>query len=255
MIETDLKTKFLGQNTEYFKTVDSTNNIAKKNLQKPHGTVFVADIQTSGRGRTGKSWFSDNEDGLWMSILLKPKRDLRNIEALTPVVGLAVLRALKNISSLQFSIKWPNDIVLNSKKICGILCEGVFIQESRSIICGIGINLNQTSFDKSIAEIATSLKKETGLTYNKKKLMHELLNELELLYIDFSENGLKNILQEYKQNCITLGKEIKICQNGKESTAFAYDLTENCELLVDMDGQKKVVFSGDVSVRGIYDYV
>ncbi len=252
----NLNTQFFGKAIVYKHQTDSTNNLAKQNSDKLHGTVFLADVQTAGRGRSGRTWISDNSDGLWMSILLKPESLPEKLSSLTLVAGLAVVNAMKKFINADIGIKWPNDIVLNKKKICGILSE-IFVDENtvKYVICGIGVNLNTEKFPDEISNIACSVKSECGIDIVKNDLLSEILNEFEPLYYEYIQNGLKNIIDDYKKNCITVGKEVLLTGTNYNCNAYALDLTDEGELIVLIDGEKKIISSGEVSVRGLFGYV
>ena len=136
-----INTKYLGRNIVHKEEIDSTNSLAKRENKMPHGTVFMADFQTNGRGRRGNTWISKKNEGLWFSILLKPDNSSDNLSCITLVMGLAVNKALTNFIDIKTGIKWPNDIVLNNKKVCGILSEIAYKNnEIDYIVLGVGIN-------------------------------------------------------------------------------------------------------------------
>ena len=233
---------------------DSTNALAKREKDNPSATVFVSKKQTNGRGRTGKVWNSDDENALYMSILIKPKLSPEKISNLTLVFGLAVFNALKNYADVF--IKWPNDIILNNKKVSGIMCEMSVINDMIDyVVCGVGVNINNDDFPDEIKNVATSLKLETGRTFMISEIAAEILDEFDTLYNEFSVNGLENIINHYRENCITLSKEVKVIINSKEVIAYALDITDDGGLLVRTDDGDKIIKSGEASVRGINGYV
>ena len=251
-----LNTEFMGRNSVFKEEIDSTNNLAKRENQKPNGTVFVADFQTNGRGRRGNIWISKKNEGLWFSILLKPDKKLDKAFCITLLSGLAVSNALSKLTGIKTGIKWPNDIVYNNKKVCGILSEISYKNsEIDYIVLGIGINLNTEEFDREIKNIATSVFLETGKKVNKEMLLAEILNELEPLYFDYIKNGMKNIIDDYKMNCVTLNKEVLVVLGDIQYRAYAKDITDDGELIVNFNGENKKISSGEVSVRGLFGYV
>ena len=251
-----LTTEYIGRNVVHIKSTDSTNSLAKRELNSENGTVFIADCQTAGRGRNGKSWISKNEEGLWFSILLKPDKKVKELANLTLVVGLAVVKAINKLCNVNAMIKWPNDIILDDRKLCGVLCESVVNNgHCECIVCGIGINILTTCFDEEISKIATSLKISTKSEYSREEICAIILNEFEVLYIDYLENGLKNSISEYCKNCITIGKEISLVTNKENKKALAIDVNNDGELIVVSDGETITVSSGEVSVRGLMGYV
>lgn len=251
-----LNTKFIGKNIIHNEITDSTNNLAKRENQNPDGTVFLADFQTNGRGRQGKTWISKKNEGLWFSVLLKPYVDIHKLSTLTLVTGLAVYRALKKIKCENVYIKWPNDIVFNKKKICGILSECSFKEDCIDyIILGVGINLYTEEFDSEIKNIATSLYYETGKKIKRCEFLAEILNEFEGLYLEWIENSIENIITDYKKACITLNKDVRIVINNSSYNAYVKDINNNGELIITKDGKEEVISAGEVSVRGVFDYV
>ena len=240
----------------YTQETDSTNNLAKREHNKPDKTLFIADIQTAGRGRNERIWVSDNNSGLWMSLLLKPDIEPQKLSCITLVAGVSVVRAMKNILGKDVHIKWPNDIVLGNKKLSGILCEGSFLNNKLNYaVLGIGINLNQEVFDKDLENIACSVKNSFGKEISREDVCAEILNCFWPLYHDYLENGMKNIILEYKKNCITLNKEILVINGNKKEKAYAHDLDNDGHLIIKTDNGIKTVSSGEVSVRGIFGYM
>lgn len=243
-------TRYLANNLCHYEEIDSTNAEAKRNTHMPHGSVFLADKQTAGRGRLGRSWLSD-DGSLTFSILLKPDMEPENVSLITLVIGLAVKKVIEGSS-----VKWPNDIVLNSKKVCGILTEmGAENGKVSYVVAGVGINLNTKSFDNSLAHMATSVFLETGKEISKTEFLSKLLKEIEKYYDGFIKNGFKYCAQEFKRNCITLNREVLIKAPDGDFLAFATDITDNGELVVKTkDGTKKIL-AGEISVRGLLGYV
>lgn len=248
-----LETNHLGKEIVYLEETDSTNALAKREKEYPHGTVFVAGKQTNGRGRSGRVWQSDDENALYMSVLLKPHIKPDKISSITLVFGLAVFNALKGYADV--GIKWPNDIILDNKKLAGILCEMSGNEEKVDyVVCGVGVNVNNASFPDEINNIATSLKLQNGKEYELTEIAAEILNEFDLLYDEFENKGLDNILIKYKNNCMTLLKDVKVIMNNQEIDAYALDITHAGGLLVRIDGEEKVIVSGEASIRGIIGY-
>lgn len=251
-IKNGLDTEFIGQSIFAYHETDSTNNRAKENFSAPDGSLFIAEIQNHGKGRLGRGWEAPAGVGIWMSLLLKPELSPADVSQITLIAGLAVCRAL----GAGAKIKWPNDIVIGSKKVCGILTEmSAEINRVNYIVCGIGINVNIESFDGELAKKATSLLIETGKKHSRAEIVKRVLAEFELIYMDFLKNGLKNILPEYKALCVTLDRDVQVLYKHETTTARAVDIDKNGSLVVEKDGEKITVSSGEVSVRGIYGYV
>lgn len=248
-----LETNHIGKNIVYLEETDSTNALAKREKNYPCGTVFVAGKQTDGRGRSGRVWQSNDENALYMSILIKPDISPQKISSITLVFGLAVFNALRGYADI--GIKWPNDIILDNKKLAGILCEMSGNEEKIDyVVCGVGVNVNNTSFHDEIKDIATSLRIQTGKGYEITEIAAEILNEFDILYAEFLNKGLDDILIKYKNNCITLQKDVKVIMNNTETDAYALDITSEGGLLVRIDKEEKVIVSGEASIRGIIGY-
>ncbi len=249
-----LRTNCFGKEVVCVDEADSTNALAKREKGYPEGTVFVAKKQTQGRGRNEKIWNSEDENALYMSILLKPQILPDKVSALTLVFGLAVFNALKNYADIE--IKWPNDIILNNKKVSGIMCEMSADSEKIDyIVCGVGVNINNEQFPKEIEGVATSLKLETGRDFEHSEIASEVLGEFEELYYEFLENGLDNIINDYRNNCITLSKEVRVIIDSVETKAYVLDITDDGALLVRTDNGEKIINSGEASIRGINGYL
>ena len=252
-IKSGLKTARIGQNMRYVYETDSTNNEAKRFSDMADGTLFVAEIQTGGKGRLGRQWVSPAGEGIWMSLLLKPDIIPGEAPEITLIAGLAVCRALKDYGAL---IKWPNDVVIDGRKICGILTEmSAEIERVSYIICGIGINVNTEEFPDELKETAVSLYTVTGEKHSRAEIIKRVAEEFEPLYDEYLKYRLKNIIPEYKSACVNIGKRVSILYGEKETPGTAVDITENGHLVVDTDEGRVTISSGEVSVRGVYGYV
>lgn len=255
-LEQGLKTKTMGQSIYFYEETDTTNNRARELALEgaPEGTLVVAEKQTAGRGRRGKVWESPLGTGIWMSLVLRPQIAPTEASVLTLLCGLATAEAIEAETGLSAGIKWPNDILINGKKAVGILTEmDCEMSEVHFVIPGIGINVNTASFPPEIAEIATSLYLECGKTVSRRRLVHKVLERLEEHYETFLRTGsFAAMLEDYRKHCITLGKEVHVL--GREPFfAEALDITPEGELLVCRadNGKEEVVFSGEVSIRGV----
>lgn len=251
-----LNTSLLGNTIVCMDTVDSTNNEAKRRADLPDGTLFITDVQSAGKGRRGRGWTAQSGAGIWMSLLLKPEIDMRDISQVTLVAGMGVCRALREVTGVNAQIKWPNDIVCNGKKICGILTEMVAeIDHVEYLVCGIGINVNQKAFDDTLAEKAISVRMLTGQKSERVPIVQSTLRYMEEYYSLFLEHGFAPMRNDYRAMCVTLGRQVKIVRGSLEQIAFARDVNDRGELLVDRDGRTVAVNSGEVSVRGVYGYI
>ncbi|MGN0150710.1 MAG: biotin--[acetyl-CoA-carboxylase] ligase [Clostridia bacterium] len=251
-IKSELNTEFIGRNIFLFDETDTTNERAKANNTAPEGSVFIAEVQTHGKGSRGRGWVSPRGTGIWHTILLKPDISPLEVSQITLVTGIAVCKAI----GLNSMIKWPNDIVIGGKKICGTLTEmSAEIDSVNYVICGTGINVNMESFDGDIADRATSMYIESGKKYVRNEIIAKFLNEFEYYYKKFLDGGLGAILDEYKNHCITIGRDVSVIFKKETIIGKAVDVDENGALVVETaDGIIRVT-SGEVSVRGIYGYV
>jgi BirA family biotin operon repressor/biotin-[acetyl-CoA-carboxylase] ligase len=251
-IADSLNTKFIARSLCCMTETDSTNEEAKRHCDLPDGTLFVAESQSSGRGRRGRSWESFPGSGICMSLLLKPDISPQEVSRITLIAGIAVCRAIGNGAL----IKWPNDIVIGSRKVCGILTEmSAEIEKVHYVVCGMGINVNTPSFPKELEDKATSLFIETGKSFQRPELTAAIANEFEPLYEQFLKSGFAPLLDEYKRSCLTLGMEVRVIYKNEELSGKAVDISEDGSLIVDTGSEKITVSSGEVSVRGIYGYV
>lgn len=246
-IKKNLSESVFGRNIEYMPVCDSTNELAKRKSDMPHGTVFIADEQTKGKGRLGRSWESEKKSGICMSVLIKDDIPLSDVAQLTLIAGVAVCRAL----GYDTKIKWPNDVVIGSRKVSGILTE----RSGDAVICGIGINVNTKEFPPELRERATSLFIESGEKHDRDYICALVLNEFELLYNQFKEGGFAEIYGEYFDLCVTLGNDVVAIRDGAEITGFACGISPEGGLIIDTEEGEITVSSGEVSVRGMYGYI
>ena len=255
-----LKTEWAGGRTVYFDATDSTNIQARRlaEAHAPHGTLVVSDRQDGGKGRRGRSWASPSGVGIWMSLILRPEIAPSSASMLTLAAALAVREGIQEETGLSPLIKWPNDLVLNGKKICGILTEmSTELMEIQYVITGIGINVNQREFPPEIRDTATSLSLEAGRSFRRSSLIAAILKAFEKDYTAFLKTGdLSLLLEEYNACLVNRGKEVCILDPSGEYRAVAEGIDENGSLLVTLpDGTRREIISGEVSVRGIYGYV
>ncbi len=250
-ITQNLNTEFIGRRLFIYDETDSTNERAKASGEI-EGSVFIAEVQNHGKGSRGRGWVSPRGTGIWHSILLKPDIPPSEVSQITLVAGLAVCRAI----GMGSKIKWPNDIVIGTKKVCGILTEmSAETDMVHYVVCGIGINVNTENFDAEIKHRATSMYIESGEKQIRNDIIARELNYFEYYYKKFLEGGLGAILDEYKENCVTIGRDVTVIYKKENVTGKAADIDENGALVVETaDGTIRVT-SGEVSVRGIYGYI
>lgn len=255
-----LETEWAGGRIVYFDATDSTNIQARRlaEAHAPHGTLVVSDRQDGGKGRRGRSWASPSGVGIWMSLILRPEIAPSSASMLTLAAALAVREGIQEETGLSPLIKWPNDLVLNGKKICGILTEmSTELMEIQYVITGIGINVNQKEFPPEIRDTATSLSLEAGRSFRRSSLIAAILKAFEKDYEAFLKTGdLSLLLEEYNACLVNRGKEVCILDPSGEYRAVAEGIDESGSLLVTLpDGTRREIISGEVSVRGIYGYV
>ncbi len=248
----------MDRNVIYYKEIDSTNRKAKELAEtKSEGLVVIADRQTAGRGRRGRSWESSAEDNLYMSLLLKPQIPVTHASMLTLVMACSVADAFAKCG-IRAQIKWPNDLILGDKKICGILTEMEVTDEQIDfVVIGVGVNLNQSMIAEELKDKATSVFLETGKRIEREELVTAILDCFEENYACFQKEQNLNFLQEeYNEMLVNKNRQVLVLEPAGEYQGIAMGINEKGELLVQKeDGQLEPVFAGEVSVRGIYGYV
>lgn len=254
-----IHTEVIGQGIFYYEEVGSTNEAAKDLARKgaEEGTIVIADKQVQGKGRLGKSWDSPSGTGIWMSIVLRPQILPGQASQLTLLAGLCMCEAIQRVTGLEAKIKWPNDVVVNGKKICGILTEmSAEMERINYIIVGIGVNVNTKTFPEELIH-ASSLYLEGGKEYIRRYIVKEFIQLFEKDYINYKdEKNISVFLDRYKAQCVTLHSHVKIIGANGEYTAYTKDIAEDGSLVIeDENGKENRVLSGEVSVRGIYDYI
>ena len=234
-----LQTKILGRHVSCLDTVDSTNEEAKRRAQAgaPSGSIFVAETQTGGKGRLGRSWTSPPKTGLWFSILLREGLFPSQVTTITLLAGLAVCTAIRELTGLDARIKWPNDVVIGTKKVCGILTEmAAEIDRIDYIVVGVGVNVNIPSFPEEIAVKATSLQIESGSSLRRVPLLQEILNQFESILLDYQSSGIEPLREQYKALCISLERNVIFTRSNVVHTGTAVDISAEGELIVECNG-------------------
>lgn len=255
-----METKWLGKNLHFYEKIDSTNLEAKRLADggAPEGTVVVADCQERGRGRLGRVWTSPAGCGLWMSMVLKPSFPAAQASMVTLVTAMAVMEAIQETAGVQVHIKWPNDLVVQGKKVCGILTE-MSMEEGRIsfIVPGIGVNVNNSGFPEELCEKAISLAMLTGTRISRAELTGAICRSFEKYYGDFLEKGsLAGMKDAYNEKLINRNQQVVISDGAGSFTCISEGIDETGALLIRReDGRREAISSGEVSVRGIYGYV
>lgn len=244
----------------YYRELDSTNTKIQEMAATgaAHGTVVTCERQTAGKGRRGRTWESPAGENIYFSILLRPQIDPAKAPMLTLVMAQSVAKAIQRLGFEAVRIKWPNDLVLNGKKVCGILTEmqmnGTDID---SVVIGVGVNVNTEQFPKGLEETATSLYLQGNAKIERNKLLLDIVDIFEKEYEQFMGQGDLSFLREdYNRILVNKDREVRVLEPGNEYTAYALGVNDNGELMVRRDdGTVETVFSGEVSVRGVYGYV
>lgn len=256
-----LNTKYIGNKIIHFHTINSTNTKAKElaSLGEENGTIILSEEQTLGKGRLGRQWCSPKGKGIWLSLILKPDLDPINASKITQIGAAALCKSFIEIGIPSF-IKWPNDIVINNRKVCGILTEmNGELNRINYIILGIGINVNIDMDDlpEELKDTASSLKIESGKTIDRRKLVALILNNFEPLYNELLNQGhINSSIDICRKNSILLNKQIRIINKNSTKIAKALDLDNEGRLIVQLeDGTIDTIISGEVSIRGLYGYV
>lgn len=264
MTEAEIKslmhTDWVAKEVLYFDTIDSTNTKAQELAEKgyPSGTLVVADKQESGKGRRGRSWVSPSGTGIFMTLMIKPDINPNNASMLTLVAALAVAKAITSVTGEEALIKWPNDIVVNGKKVCGILTEmNAQFDYINHIVVGIGINVHNESFPEEISQMASSLMIEAGgKRFHRAQIIAETMSYFEQYYDTFLKTqDLSALVREYDELLVNRNKSVRVLDPKEPFDGKAMGITPKGELIVDTWESRKLVSSGEVSVRGIYGYV
>ena len=257
-IADQIHTKWAGKTVHFARETDSTNlwikRLAKEGASE--GTLALAEFQSAGRGRLGRSWEVPEGTSVMMSILLRPKFEPQYAPTLTLVMGMAVAKAVKNLG-FDVSIKWPNDVVVSHKKICGILTEmGVRDGKIDYAVIGVGINVNIKKFPEEMADKATSLYLESGKEFDRSQIPGLVMEAFEEYYEKFAATcDLSGLKEEYESILANYNQPVRVL--AKEPyEGVARGITDGGELLVEKtDGTIVAVSAGEVSVRGLYSYV
>ena len=246
-ITTGLDTDIIGKDVFYFKSISSTNIYAKQIADKgiKEGVVIVADIQTHGRGRKNRAWLSPF-GGLWFSVVLRPKIHPERGMFVTMVASIAIVQAIKEITGLKPVIKWPNDILINGKKICGILTEIDFKKNTINYaIVGIGINVNNEINDE-IKKIASSISIENGSVISRTKFLKYILKYFDVNYKKLIIDDFKTIKKLWSSYAKIIGKAVEIKDNGTTVSGIISDIDENGYLILRNKNNIHRIFNGEI---------
>lgn len=251
-IRSQVHSKLIGREIIIHDSVESTNDLAKEMVGDwdREGTVILADSQTHGKGRRGRSWHSEKDVGIYLSTLVKPALPLDQVPLITMVAGVALIHTINEFSPVRAFLKWPNDILLNEKKVAGILTENHHEDGHSGIIIGIGINVNHARFPIELQHIATSIAMENGGSFERLPLIPALLTHLDREYRCFLEEGLASVVQQWSLNSHMFGMYITLTQGDQTYTGSAIKLDEQGRLVVLLDsGEERAFDSGEVSFQ------
>lgn len=259
-LESRMDTKWAGHPVACYNVLGSTNLQAKLDAENGagQGALVVADMQTAGRGRRGRSWSSPPGTNIYFTLIMKPGLPPDKASMLTPVMGLAVAEGIRRTCALEALIKWPNDVVINGRKVCGMLAEMSVEQDFiHYVVIGVGINVGLQEFPEEIASTATCLQRECGRKVPRAELLSSVMKEFEEYYEVFQEKGdLSDLMEHYGSLLVNKGREVRVLDPKGEFQGIARGVNELGELLVERgDGSVTAVYAGEVSVRGIYGYV
>ena len=247
-------------NVFYRDSVDSSNEWVKElgEVHFPEGTVGIADAQTAGKGRRGRTWVSPSGENIYFSLLLRPEFSPEHAAALTLVMGLSVAQAIREVTDLLVGIKWPNDVVINHKKVCGILTEmNAEVGKIHYVVIGTGINVNQTEFAEEIRNMATSIKIESGDNdADRGVLLAHVLLYFKENYLKYCETeDVSLLINSYNDLLVSRGLQVRIEDPKGEYIAISRGITRTGGLVVECeDGSTREITSGEISVRGLYGY-
>lgn len=255
-----LHSEWMGHKCIHLTSIDSTNNYARKIAEEGAlaGTLVVADEQTAGKGRRGRSWETPDHVNIMMTLLLRPRIHPGPAPRMTLLMAMAAAQSIRAETGLEAFIKWPNDVVLNGKKVCGILTEmSAEVDYINYVVVGIGINVNQESFSRELARTAGSLYLELGKKISRAALAVRIVERFEKLYETFVKTeDLRELYGEYNGMCINCGRQVQVREPGNVYTGTTDGINEKGELIVRReDGETVCIYAGEVSVRGLYGYV
>lgn len=253
-ITRNLNTSLIAKECIFYEETGSSNEEAKKisNIKVTDGLCVVADMQTSGKGRLGRVWQSPKGKNIYFSICLVPNITPMEAPQITLMAGIAVCRAINDSFGLSAKIKWPNDIIVNNKKICGILTEiSAEIDSIKYIVCGIGINANVETFSDELKNKATSLKLELNCEIDRAAFLCSVLKKIEYYYdIFLKSNGISGFIDEYRLNCINIGQNCTALFKGSSVSGIVKDIDDNGNLILEKEnGERLNIFSGEVTLR------
>jgi BirA family transcriptional regulator, biotin operon repressor / biotin---[acetyl-CoA-carboxylase] ligase len=250
-LQHNLHTTIIGNKLFAFESIDSTNACAKTLAEAgcEEGTVIVSEVQTAGKGRLGRTWTSDAGTNLLFSIVLRPKINAEQAGMLSLLAAVATSAAIEATVNIKTTCKWPNDLLLNGKKCCGILLESSLTPTSVNYaIVGIGLNVNQTQFDKELETRATSLKLAAGVDVDRTALLKNIFEQFERYYAFVQANNWSVILNDWRQHTTMFGKETTLLQADQQIHGIARDITNDGGLVLETTSGTQVYYAGEVTL-------
>ena len=259
-IASRIQTRWAGKNVYFYDEIGSTNVEAKRLAEAgaPHGTLVVADMQTAGRGRRGRSWISPAGTNIYFTILLKPEFAPDQASMLTLVIAHAITKVFRDTLGLAAGIKWPNDVVIDGRKTCGILTEMSLEQNDiQYVVIGVGINVRKQEFAPEIAERAIALDEVSARPVDRSRLLADVMSRFEKDYETFLRTcSMASLQDSYDEMLVNLDREVCVLDPAGEYRGIARGINERGELIVELkDKSLRNVYAGEVSVRGVYGYV
>ena len=246
-------TKWLGKEIVFHETLTSTNLWAKQHVATlSHGTIVVADEQTQGRGRMGRQWDSSKGEGIWMTMVLRPGLPMSDGGKITQMAAVAMHQAIVKATGLSVKIKWPNDLLIDEKKICGILTEMTGeLNQIEHLFVGVGLNVNQKNFPSEISHTATSLYSASLHRFSRSRLLAAFLNHFEGYYDDYvNDQVYAPVLEIARSQSSLLGNAVTVFKGEATFPATAVQLHEDGRLeVVYPNGERELLSGGEVSIR------
>jgi len=259
-LESRMRTRWAGHPVSFYPSLGSTNLQAKLDAENgaKQGALVVADMQTAGRGRRGRSWESPAGTNVYFTLILKPEYAADKVFAVTLIMALAVAEGIRQTCGIEAGIKWPNDVIIRGKKVCGILAEmSVEREYIHYVVIGTGINVGLQEFPPEVAATATTLQGECGKRVSRADLIVNVMAAFEKYYDIFEKApDFSGLLEDYNALLVNRDREVRVLDPKGEFTGISRGVNRLGELLVELpDGTVRPVYAGEVSVRGVYGYV
>ncbi len=252
LLSKGLRTRSFGRKVYAFGSIDSTNNCARAmaNAWAPEGPMVIAEYQTAGRGRLGRSWISSAEESLTFSVVLRPGSGAGALNLLPLLAGVAVAEAIREVAGVDVECKWPNDLLIEGRKVCGILFEGALREEGLDfVVAGIGINVNQKEFPQELSGTATSLRLACGKEFRREDLLRAVLQNFERLYRTGRDDQFSSIPRLWAAHARMLGKPLEVRSNGSTLAGVALRIAPDGGLVISTGAGEQTLYAGDVTVR------